>query len=392
MLEEIGMTQNKPFTSNKITRIDCLFKSEKYHVSHHKSSVDSLQMSNNFLFCAHKLYQESNLNDWLTSVVNFWNQFDGQPLDFSALFHQWTSDEQQFALRHASSSEIVHCINAIFFYKLYPDKLFDELIHPEKLVSVRMRLGKLHLFMEETQKLLVHFALPHGLKPELDYLFHGDNLPQGIMIEVDDSVRCLIRTAITHLKVKFTPENEAEVAMERLHDLERAYKYWFNPNRLIDAAMVLKQHLLKDKTIEKNAFHFFQMEMVNLYRQLTTSECLDLYGYFSNKDSCYLLHTLRLTSEGNSFDWLDTLSKDANNAIVCVLQALQSVFEALRIELKNRNINTESYNTNAVKEYLYVGKRNREAVHRIIAIYAEGSVSSNAGIEKLFNLIEGKES
>jgi hypothetical protein len=392
MLEEIGMTQNTPAASNKFIRTDCLFKSEKYHVSNQKSPVGSHQMANSFLFCAHKLYQESNLNDWLASVVNFLNQFDGQTFEFPALFHQWTAEERQFALRHASSPELVHCINAIFFYKLYPDKLFDELIHPEKLVSVRMRLGVLHLFMEEIQNQLVHFALPHGLKPELDYLFHGDNLPQGIMIEVDEAVRCLIRTAVTHLKVKFTPENETEVALDRLHDLGRAYKYWFNPNRLIDAAMVLKQHLVKDKTIEKNDFQVFQMEMVNLYGQFTTSECLDLYGYFSNKDSCYLLHTLRIIIEGSSFDWLHKLNKDENNAITTVLQALQCVFEALRVELKNRNISTESYSTNASKKFMHVGKRNREAVHRIIAIYAEESVSSNGGIEKLFNLIEGKES
>lgn len=391
MLEEIGMTQNTP-TSKKFIRTDCLFKSEKFRVSNQKLPVDPHRFTNEYLFCANELYQESNLNDWLVSVVNFWNQFDGQTIEFSALFHLWTAEEQQYALRHASSLEFVHCINAIFFYKLYPDKLFDELIHPEKLVSVRMRLGVLHLFIEEIQNQLVHFALPHGLKPELDYLFHGDNLPQGIMIEVDEAVRCLIRTAVTHLKVKFTPENEAEVALERLHDLGRAYKYWFNPNRLIDAAMVLKQHLVKHKTIGKNDLQVFQKEMVNLYGQFTTSECLDLYGYFSNKDSCYLLHTLRIIIEGSSFDWLPKLNKYENSAIISVLGALQCVFEALRVELKNRSISTEPYIANVSKKCMRVGKRNREAVHRIIAIYVEESVSSNGGIEKLFNLIEGKES
>jgi len=382
------MAENTPPVLNWFHKSAGLFKSEKYHGSNQSKSVE-LSETKIFLDNAYKLYQEDNLHDWLASIVNFWNQYDTHDIEFSKLFHQWSIEEQQVALRHFSNPNLVHCINAIFFYKLYPDKLFNELIHPEKLVSVQIRLGVLHHLIEVLQSQLVHFALPHGLKPKLDYLFHGDLLPQGIMIEVDEQVRILIQTTLMQLKVKFTPENEAQVAIERLHDLARAYKYWFNPNRLIDAVMVLQQRLVKIKTTEESNLKVFKEDMVHLYGQLSTTQCLDLYGYFSNKDTQYLLNTLLNIIDEKPFSWLLKPKIEEKKAVESVFNALQSVLEAIRIELKNRNINTDPYITIISKNCNNAGKRNREAVHRIIAIYGGGAITSNESVERLFRLMEG---
>lgn len=154
------------------------------------------------------------------------------------------------------------------------------------------------------------------------------------MIEVNEVYRDIIQLAVKNLRVQFTPENNEKVTLERLHDLGRAYKFWFNPNRLIDAVMVLQQRLVTESISQEEDLETFHQEMLVLYRQLTTTECLDLYGYFANNDSRYLLYTLYSINNGYSLDWLPSLNSSERNAIARVYQALKCVMEALRVELK----------------------------------------------------------
>lgn len=376
--EEINITL-------QIASLYNLFKNKTYPLSEHS---DELIETNIVLGELNELFQEADLKLWLVSLVGFWNQNNAQHLDLSILFRDWDLQQQQLALNYFSAPELVDLINAIFFYKLYPDKLFDDLIHPEKLVSVRMRLGVLHHFIELLQKQLYNSAQQHGLKSGIDYLFHGNELPQGIMIEVNEEFRDIIQSAIKKLKIVFTPENEVQVTLERLHDLGLAYKFWFNPNRLIDAVMVLQQRLVKTKTTEENNLLVFHQEMVVLYSQLTTTECLDLYGYFANNDTRYLLYTLYTLVEGHSIDWLPPLKTVEKNAIVAVFHALKCVMEALRVALKTRHVTTEPYVYDLAKKHIQSGRRNREAVFRIIAIYGRETVTISDTVEKLFSFVE----
>lgn len=335
-----------------------------------------------------QLFHYTNLKLWLSSVVVYWNHSTHQDAELSVIFRDWHHDELQLALDFFSEPQLVNLVNAIFFYKLYPDQLFNELIHPEKLVSVRMRLGFLHEFIELLQQQLYRVSLQQGLKSGVDLLFHGEDLPQGILIEVDDDYREIIQLAVKNLKVKFTPENEEQVTSERLHDLGRAYKFWFNPNRLIDAVMVLQQRLVKDSVSDEDKFALFHQEMLILYRQLTTTECLDLYGYFANKDSRYLLYTLFTIIQDKSLDWLPPLNKSEKNAVAGVFHALQCVMEALRVELKNRHVTTEPYVYDLEKQYVQARRRNRDAVFRLIAIYGREPITISDSVEKLFGDIE----
>lgn len=335
------------------------------------------------------LFQKDSIKLWLKTLVEFWNLRDDQNQEPTIFFRNWTQVSLQHALDFFANEQLVDLVNAIFFYKLYPDKLFNELIHPEKLVSIRMRLSALHCFIERLQKELFNTVDQREIKPRVDYLFHGDELPQGIMIEVNQEFREIIQSAVKQLKIKFTPENEAQVTLERLHDLLMAYKFWFNPNRLIDAVMVLQQRLVKEKTTEEADLAVFHQEMIVLYRQLTTTECLDLYGYFANNDSRYLLYTLFIIGQGQSLDWLNELNKVEKLAIESVFQALKCVMEALRVELKNRHVSTEPYIYDLAKQYLQAGRRNRDAVYRIIAIYGRETVTISDNVEKLFCFMEG---
>ncbi|WP_298627474.1 hypothetical protein [uncultured Legionella sp.] len=337
-----------------------------------------------------QLFNQANLHPWLSDLVIYWNQRKTKDEECSLLFRNWCPSELKLALDFFSDPAVVNLVNAVFFYKLYPDKLFNELIHPEKLVSVRMRLGLLHEFIELLQQQLYQVAHQQEIKSGIDFLFHGDDLPQGIMIEVNEEYREIIQLAVKHLKVKFTPENEEQVTIERLHDLGRAYKYWFNPNRLIDAVMVLQQRLVKEASFAEEIYSMFHEEMLILYRQLTTTECLDLYGYFTNKDSKYLLYTLFSIAQGKTLDWLPLLNKSEQDAVERVFHALQCVMEALRGELKKRHVTTEPYVYDLGKQYLNARSRNREAVFRIIAIYGCGTVGISDSVEKLFEFIEDK--
>jgi len=334
------------------------------------------------------LFQKDNLKLWLNSLVNFWNHYEIHRLDLSILFREWELKQQQVALNFFSNPDLVNLVNTIFFYKLYPDKLFNVLIHPEKLVSVRMRLGVIHHFIEKLQQQLYSSAKQHGLKTGVDYLFHGDELPQGIMIEDYGDFRQTIQAAVKQVKIHFTPENEQQIMLDRLHDLGLAYKFWFNPNRLIDAVMVLQQRLVKVKSTEASNLLVFHEAMVVLYSQLTTTECLNLYGYFANNDSRYLLYTLFTILQGNSIDWLGDLRTEELGAIKAVFNALQTVMEALRIALKSRHVSTEPYIYDLAKEYIKAGRRNREAVFRIIAIYSRDSLATNERVEQLFSFVE----
>lgn len=344
------------------------------------------QLDRDVTSCLDALFKEQGHSLWLMALVDFYHTTMNHHLDLSILFREWPEQSQQAALAYFSDHDLVNLVNAIFFYKLYPEQLFNEFIHPEKLVSVRTRLGVLHHLIEQLQKQLYTCAHQHGLNSGIDYFFHGDELPQGILIEVDEALKEPIQSAIRRITIPFNPENERQVTMDRLKDLGNAYKFWFNPNRLIDAVMVLRQRLVTT-TGEAGLASFYQ-EMIILFGQFTTTQCLDLYGYFTNNDSRYLLYTFFTVAEGESLNWLPRLQEEEQQAIREVFDALQSVMEALRAELKNRHIATQAYVYDLEKQQIQARRRNREAVLRVITLYCRETVRVNETLESLFRALE----
>ena len=345
--------------------------------------LDSMKQENEYSKHLKQLFSERSHNLWLARLVNFLNHHEMTCVELVAIFRDWNVQQQQDVLDYFSEPKFVGLVNAIFFYKLHPDKLFADLIHPEKLISVRMRLGALHYYIELMQRQLYGVALQNGLMPEIDYFLHDEELPQGIMIEANEEFRKMIQTTIKKIKVNLIAANTKQGTWECLDDLGRAYRFWFNPNRLIDAVMVLHQNLLSEN-LEQQKSIIFQEKMVDLYRQLTTTTCLDLYGYFANNDSRYLLYTFFTIAKGGTFDWLPLLNDEEKNALIEVFDALQSVMEALRMELKNRNMITEPYLYDLGKPSIMIGHRNRDAVFRAIAIYRRKNMVHSDVVEQLF--------
>lgn len=331
-----------------------------------------------------QLFSIKQLDLWLIGLIDFWNQHESAAVDLTVLFHDWNVSQQQLALNFFSEVKFIDVVNAIFFYKLHPDKLFADLPYPEKLLSVRTRLGLLHYYIESMQQQLYRVALHHGLRPGVDRLLHGNEWPQGVMIEVDENICTMIQAAIKKLKVMAITQNNKPATLALLYDLNRAYKYWFNPNQLIDTVMILQQHLISTTKIQD----VFLQEMVILFGQLTTTECLDLYGYFTNNDSRYLLYTFFAITQGISFDWLPVLNNRERVLIQDVFCALLGVFEALRMELNNRHVITAPYNYDLAKQNIQIGHRNREAVRRTITIYKHHQVAPDDAVEQLFRLVE----
>lgn len=330
------------------------------------------------------LFTKAHLDNWLDGFVDFCNKYEPSSVRYTVLFHDWSVRQQQRALDFFSQTKFVDLANAIFFYKLHPDKLFTQLMHPEKLVSVRIRLGVLHYYVELLQQQLHSASLHKGLIPPVDHLLHGNTLPQGIMLEVDERFRKLIQIAIKKLKITSVSQNSQPEAVEVLYDLGRAYKFWFNPNRLIDAVMVLQQNLVSEAAEKQH----FQQEVVRLFGQLATTECLDLYGYFANHDTCDLLLTFSIIAQGEVFDWLPAINETEKTTIKEVLQTLMQVMEALRIELNNRHVITEPYDYETVKENILIGQPNRDAVLRTMTIYGQQTISPDDNLEQWFRLVE----
>lgn len=352
------------------------------------STIDTLQQDPQLTSDFYALFNHDDVRAWLYALVAFGNNYSANQLDYSQLFMPWQEIHYQRALAFFAQEQFISLANALFFYKLYPDKLLQTNIHPEKMVSIGMRVALLHDYIEQLQRQLCMAALQHNLHPGIDYLFHGNELPQGIMLEVDETFNSLIQQAIKHLKVTNSCESEQKMTHERLLDLGLAYKFWFNPNRLIDAVMVLQNHLGKRKPEGTYDPDLFQHEMVALYQHLTTTECLDLYGHFANNNSRYLLYTLYSIVVGRTFTWLSPLTDEQQQAIERVFQALHCVMESLRVELENRHVHTEPYVDNMYKNNINPGRRNRDVVARILLVYVDEPNGINQSIDSLFNDIE----
>ena len=189
-----------------------------------------------------------------------------------------------------------------------------------------------------------------------------------------------------HIKASTSCER---LSVKQLQDLFSAYKFWFNPSHLIDAVMLLQQKQIKHT--EQMSQNGFYQHMRDLYRQLTTTECLDLYGYFSNKDSCYLMRTLLMIKKGGVVSWLPWLKQEETHAIHRVYDAIECVMSALRDELASRHIHTTPYQRDFKAKNISPGRRNREAVIRIITLYANQMVvRTSARIEQLFTSLENE--
>ncbi len=354
-----------------------------------RNAVQSVKKADgmNFSRAIEPLVQANSPTDWLQAVVQFVNQSELSLAD--QLSHMSTLDNQHVLhlSRAFNQPDYLRLMSDIFFCKLYPQRLFKQALHPEKLVSVKSRLSLLYEVIEMLHQALVQTLVQRGLQPIQDYLFHGEELPQGIEMTVGDDSLEVIQLVIKSLRMNLMLVNECQLGVNQLDEVFRAYKFWFNPNRLIDAVMILDQKTSSHGTRLAADDSMHQL-ILTIYRQRTTTECLDLYGYFANKDSSYLMRTLLVLKGGIDVSWLPTLTQVEKNAVQRVYHRLEWVMNALRDELATRHITTAPYNRALPAKPITPGRRNRNAVARIITLYGREDAEINAKIEQLFSAVE----
>ncbi|KTD62517.1 hypothetical protein [Legionella spiritensis] len=332
--------------------------------------------------------QSTTPDIWLMALIHFANQTGQESEALPIQLARLNNEQLTRCNEQITRPEFVSLINTIFFYKIHPDKLYDFSLHPEKIISVKSRLVFLHHFIEYFQRNIVQNLGQRGLKSGQDYLLHDDELPEGIQVEPDKTYRGLIGNAIKEGRFVSAHHSDHTLYQNRLLDLFRAYKFWFNPDRLIDTAMSLQKSLAGDGVCHENDKIVTQRLCV-LYKPLPTTECLNLYGYFANKDSTYLLRTLQAAFLGHAITNCPDLDPQEKETARQVYNALTGVMDALREELANRGIVTANYQRHDGMKKVRPGRRNLNALHRILIVYNEKSFLENDRISQLFKEVEG---
>ncbi|WP_419420089.1 hypothetical protein ACNVED_01980 [Legionella sp. D16C41] len=332
-----------------------------------------------------KLIQVVTTEEWLLALVKFANE-TGNNIDYyQEQLSSLSTDDLLIIDKKLMAQDFIALHNSIFFFKINPNELYPQTIHPEKLISVKTRLKFLYHFIELLQYFSSQLLKQRGLRDKHDYLFHGEEIPAGINIQIKSEHKDLIRQAIKTWRLNHL-NLFSESVPEQLSEIFRAYKFWFNPISLIDSIMNFYTKANTTKTLAGSKGLFLnQLNM--LYQQLTTTDCLNLYGYFSNKDTNYLMRTLLASYQGYKI-LPRTLLPAEKEAVLTVYTVLNLVMNTLREELKNRHIVTDPYDHDIKTKTLTPGRRNLQALQRVLDIYCEPSTVQMTNLEQLFAKLE----
>lgn len=335
-----------------------------------------------------RMMLEKKPEAWLQVFINFANTVGENSIALTSQFAKL--DDEQFTKFNEliASPEFVSLFNTILFYKINPCNLYDFSMHPEKMISVINRLTTLYHFIEFFQQSLLRGLMQRGINNGYDYLFHGDELPDGIIVEADEQYREVIIEAIKHWQVMHIIDSDESLCRGRLVEIFRAYKFWFNPNRLIDAVVSLEQDFSINLS-GQDGHELFNQRMHLIYQQLSTTECLDLYGYFANKDSRYLMRSLQAASLGHQIVNFPMLKPAEQAKVRQIYTVLECVMNSLRRELECRSISTVPYERDFKAKVIRPGRRNLQALCRILSLYGDNSAEENQRLNALFKEVEG---
>ena len=343
------------------------------------SSANSNQAKEEPLY---QLFSSGDLKYWFLGLVNYWNQ---QPKKINVVysFQKWSCEEQKFALDFFASAECIHLINALFFYKLAPEQL-EENIHPEKMISVQQKLETLHSGLLELRKQLFK-DLTQDIEPGVDFLCTSKELlPPGIKFEIASPYISLIHEALKLFKgnIQFSVSKINNISA--ISNFTKAYSFGFNPGLVVDTVMLLRQSY----TIDDDSL--FEQEIRALLQQSSTMECLNLYGYFANKDTCYFLHTFVLVlSESHVVNWLPVLNTGQRELIKKCYSSLKLIMENLRGQLNSRAIHPDPYQYLPSTKKIIIRQRNQLAILRMLEVYSnEKPKIKRSDLEHLFLSLE----
>lgn len=356
---------------------------QELHDAHQTEPLDQ----HGFSAALTAILEAKNWQDWLKAIVALADDQGDNAARYKQQIEQLPDQELLGLYYLFDLPDYIMLANRLFLYKHDPSTLFEHSLHPEKLLSVQSRLNLLHAFIELLQQTVLQQLKQRGFNAEHDYLLHGNDVPPGILINDANRFREGILDALKVWGLKRLANADEPGAKSRLDEVFRAYKFWFNPNQLIDAAMALHVQLTGSGQTEAVNHTLFATQLSLIFRRLTTAQGMDLYGYFSNKATCYLMRSLLAAAEGQAITGLPLFDENERGTFKHAYLVLDSLMNGLRNELQQRHISTLPY-CRELHRQVKPGRRIMLALKRILAIYPYATEEKNETLQRLFDELD----
>ncbi|WP_367607347.1 hypothetical protein [Legionella sp. W05-934-2] len=355
--------------------IDCLHKLTMIYQQHASSQQFSQK--------SETLPLES-LSSWFLSFIDLIRHQQDNPAWATDFFHQLNTSAYQDLYQMLTHDDTAHLMFHVYYYKLFPDQLSQHSKHPDFLISLDHRLSFLYQRIEQFIETFISISKNlYHLAPK-NFLCHGNQLPKGITLRSKETYRQLIMEGLKKLNSKVAITEQTPTA-EIIDAIFRSYQFWFNPCRLLDAIFMLCKRL--QLSIHQPLGTTLYSHMVNAFQSLEVDACINLYGYFSNNDTLYLLRVLYYISQGRKLSQLPTLSEAQCQLIDFFYQALMQVTDALSESLNARNLPCKAIEVDKTAKAPSPSKRNLQAILHIIATYCE-TAGTGPSLESLFAELE----
>jgi hypothetical protein len=299
----------------------------------------------------------------------------------SEYFNNCSEDEMNNVLALLNDEQLIEHVNQLFFISLSPEKAMSQKVHSERLISIKNRAQCLHYRIEEFYAAVFSACANRSAQEPLDLLLHGDELPKGIQLNCTNFD--MIHRHLANINLSGFAA-EIDFFASKFNSIVRSYQFWFNPSRFVDAIAAIYSRLKKENSRQWQAN--YSKVIQDYFNSCTTNECLSLYGYFNNKDTKYLILTLKSLIQGQRFDWSIDLNEASIQAITMIVSLIETLLSELRITLKQRGIDTQEYSYSKPKNDLKPGKRIKSCILRFIDVYAQSELSTKSSkLEALFD-------
>ncbi len=324
------------------------------------------------------------LSQWFLSFIDLIRHQQENPSWANDFLQQLSTHAFQELYQMLTHSDTAHLMFHIYYYKLHPDQLSQMSKHPNLLVSIDQRLTFLYQRIEQFIETFIVFSKNiYQLSPQ-NFLCHGNQLPAGITLRSKDTYKQLIILGLKKLNSKATITVQTPTA-ELIDAFFRTYQFWFNPTRLLDAIFMLCKRL--ELTVSQPLDDTLFQHMVSNFQNLETDACINLYGYFSNNDTRYLLRVLHFISHGGVLTQLPPLSQNQQQLISFLYQAYIQIIDALSETLNERHLPCNIIRTVETSKPPSPSKRNLQAILHVVLTYCETS-ENNTNLDRLFEELE----
>lgn len=332
-----------------------------------------------------ELLSVKNTKEWLWALwkINHWLDKKNQSV---ACFFSATSEVHLISLyQQFTKSEFIELCHAIYIYQTRIGDLI-ECTNFENVIKSQQILAKLYQFIETLYQLIVQRLHSYGFGAGQDYLIHGNLLPLEVNVQVNLPTTRMLREFLQAVDLSM---ERIDLPILFIEDILLCYKYWFKPKRLIDLCVSLYYHLTGQRFLNKEIADFSNALSI-VFGQISTTLGLELYGYFSNKDTKYLLRTLYAASVGNNILGFSAISSAEKELFARIYSLLQAFITGLIAELSNRHLVISPIDFDK-KKAVVPGKRNLMVLQHILNLYKHEQGYRNEKLEGAFQLMENNQ-